>query len=665
MQLLNLGILAHVDAGKTSLTERLLYNAGVIERVGSVDDGNTQTDSLALEQQRGITIKAAVASFSIGDVAVNLIDTPGHPDFIAEVERVLDVLDGVVLVLSAVEGVQPQTRVLMRTLKRLKIPTILFINKIDRSGADPYRVLQEINSKLTPSIVPMGRTINPGHRDAMFVPFSPDDLDHATRMVDLLAERDDELLAAYLEDARSITHDDLVRSLARQTARAIAHPVYAGSAITGAGVEALESAITTLLPLASCDETGPPVGTVFKIERGPNGEKISYIRLFSGRIEIRDRLDFGQEITERATAIQVYEAGGLVRSQTLTAGRIGKLWGLNDAQIGDSVGPRRSERGQIHFSPPALETVVVPRDQDDLGAMHLALSHLAEQDPLINLRQDDVQQELYLSLYGEVQKEVIQETMATDYGIAIEYRDTTTICIERPVGVGEAVEYIKQDPNPFIATVGLRVEPGPIGSGPRYELAQEILGTMPHAFYTAIEETVSQTMKQGLHGWEVTDYVVTLTHTGYWPRQSARHQGFDKSSSSTGQDFRSLTPLVLMDALKRAGTMVYEPIHRFFLEIPADCFGSTLPALAEHRAVPQTPEVRGDWCSVEGDIPAAHVHQFRQLLPALSRGEGVLECAFDRYEPILSDIPARKRTDSNPLNRKEYLLRLSNRFQAG
>ena len=158
MRKLNLGILAHVDAGKTTLTERLLYAAGVIDEIGSVDDGSTQTDTLALERERGITIKSAVVSFVVDDVTVNLIDTPGHPDFIAEVERVLNVLDGAVLVISAVEGVQAQTRVLMRTLQRLHIPTLIFVNKIDRAGADDEVVLRSISEKLTPAIVAMGST---------------------------------------------------------------------------------------------------------------------------------------------------------------------------------------------------------------------------------------------------------------------------------------------------------------------------------------------------------------------------------------------------------------------------------------------------------------------------------------------------------------------------
>ena len=198
---LNLGILAHVDAGKTTLTERLLYAAGVIDEIGSVDDGSTQTDTLALERQRGITIKSAVVSFPIDDVTVNLIDTPGHPDFIAEVERVLSVLDGAVLVISAVEGVQSQTPLLMRALQRLCVPTLLFVNKVDRRGADCDRVVQEISRRLTSAIVPMASAGSSTFRD---------------RLAEALAERDEAILDAYVE-GESIPYDRLCTELAAQT----------------------------------------------------------------------------------------------------------------------------------------------------------------------------------------------------------------------------------------------------------------------------------------------------------------------------------------------------------------------------------------------------------------------------------------------------------------
>ncbi len=170
-----------------------------------------------------------------------------------------------------------------------------------------------------------------------------------------------------------------------------------------------------------------------------------------------------------------------------------------------------------------------------------------------------------------------------------------------------------------------------------------------------------EALHQGLCGWEVTDCSVTLTHTGYYPRQSHAHQGFDKSMSSTGADFRHLTPLVLMSALRRAGTTVYEPVHRFHLEVPADVLGPMLPVLARLHAVPGTPAVRGSTCTVTGGIPAAQVQVLRRQLPALSRGEGLLECAFDSYQPVRGTVPSRPRTDHNPLNRKEYLLHVLRR----
>ena len=270
MRTLNLGILAHVDAGKTSLTERLLYATHVIDAIGSVDDGTTQTDTLDLERRRGITIKAAVVSFVAHDVTINLIDTPGHPDFIAEVERVLNVLDGAVLVISAVEGVQAQTRVLLRTLERLRIPTLLFVNKIDRRGANADRVLKAIAEKLTPSVVAMGSVRMLGTRDSAFRPYDSTHSAFVAHLAEVLADHDDAVLAAYVENANRVPYATLRNLLAVQTGRGRVHPVFFGSAMTGAGVDPLIAAITELLPAASGDVEAPLSGTVFKVDRGPH-----------------------------------------------------------------------------------------------------------------------------------------------------------------------------------------------------------------------------------------------------------------------------------------------------------------------------------------------------------------------------------------------------------
>jgi ribosomal protection tetracycline resistance protein len=648
---LNLGILAHVDAGKTTLTERLLYAAGVIDEIGSVDEGSTQTDSLALERQRGITIKSAVVSFVLpgtaGEVTVNLIDTPGHPDFIAEVERVLNVLDGAVLVISAVEGVQAQTRLLMRALKRLGIPTLIFVNKIDRGGAQDERVLRAISEKLTPAIVSMGSARDLGTRSATFTPHSADEIAFRASLADALADHNEMLLTEYVDDERAVSCSRLRDELGAQTKQALVHPVFFGSAITGAGLDALIAGIEELLPATEGNADGPIAGSVFKVERGPAGEKVAYVRMFSGEVRTRDRLRTGLDKDGKVTAINVFDQGAAVQRPSVGAGQIAKIWGLADVQIGDTIGEGRTS-SEHHFAPPTLETVVVPCRPSDKGALHVALAQLAEQDPLINLRQDDIRQELFVSLYGEVQKEVIQSTLANDFGIDVGFRETTTICIERPVGTGAAVEYIRK--NPFLATVGLRIDPAAVGSGVRFALEADVrsiplyIYNAAEDFRNAMEDYVRRALRQGLYGWLVTDCTVTMTHSGYL------------SPGSKARDFRKLTPLVLMSALKQAGTRVFEPVHRFHLEIPPDALGPILPALSRLGAVPEAPAMRESSCTLEGEIAAARVHELQLLLPAVTRGEGVVDCVFDRYEPVRGEIPTRPRTDHNPLNRKEYLM---------
>jgi ribosomal protection tetracycline resistance protein len=657
---LNLGILAHVDAGKTTLTERLLYAAGVIDEVGSVDDGTTQTDSLALERQRGITIKSAVVSFAIGDVTVNLIDTPGHPDFIAEVERALSVLDGAVLVISAVEGVQPQTRILMRALQRAGVPTLIFVNKIDRRGADCERLLRDISQRLTPAIVPMGSAHELGTRAAGVTPAGAADAAFTARLAEVLAEQDDSILAAYVHDQSPMSYRRLRTELAAQAKLGNVHPVFFGSALTGAGAEALMDGIAELLPTAEADIGGPVSGRVFKIERGAAGEKIAYVRMFSGMVAARDRVPFGHSGERKVTAISVFAGGSAVRRDSVSAGEIGKLWGLTEIQVSDVVGTPYKPAEQHKFAPPTLETIVVPIDRGGKGALRVALAQLAEQDPLINVRQDDIRQEISVSLYGEVQKEVIEATLAADFGVDVSFRETTTICVERPLGTGAAVERMHEPPNPFLATIGLRIEPAAVGSGLEFSLEAE-LGSMPLAFFRAVRDTVRETLQQGIYGWEVTDCTVAMTHSGYLGKHSLGHQRFNKSMSSTGEDFRKLAPLVVMAALRQARTVICEPIHSFCLDVPADALRVLLPVLSQLRAVPRTQASRGSSATLTGDIPAARVHELRQQLPTLTRGEGVVECAFDRYEPVSGTRPTRPRTDCNPLDRDEYLRRMARR----
>jgi ribosomal protection tetracycline resistance protein len=666
---LNLGILAHVDAGKTTLTERLLYAAGVIGEVGSVDAGTTQTDSLALERQRGITIKAAVASFPVADVTVNLIDTPGHPDFIAEVERALSVLDGAVLVLSAVEGVQPQTRILMRALQRLAVPTILFVNKIDRSGADEDRVLEAIARRMSPATVPMGTADGVGTRAARFLPWAEDDPGFRTRLIEVLAARNDALLATYVENESGLTAGRLRAELATQTGRAQVHPVYFGSAITGAGVEELTTGLVELLPAVAGDVDGPVSGQVFKIERGPTGEKIAYARMFSGAVRVRERIRFGRtadagaDSTSEAkvTAINAFDRDGWVQRQSVAAGEIGKLWGLGGIQVGDAIG-QPATKIRHHFAPPTLETVVVPVHGVERAALRAALTQLAEQDPLINVRQDDTRQEISVSLYGEVQKEVIGATLASEFGVDVTFRETTTICVERPSGSGEAVELLNAPSNPFRATIGLRVEPAPADSGIEFRLDVDYRTVPLYVFKTmeifgdVMEQTVKRTLHEGLFGWQVTDCVVTMVECNY---SSPDGPPSTNGPLSTPADYRRLTPLVLMLALERAGTQVCEPVERLDLELPAGALGGTLATLGRLAAQVEGQFVQEGLAFVRALLPVARLPDLQRQLPGLTGGEGVLEAGFAGYQPVAGPPSRRPRTTADPLNRAEYLMELS------
>ncbi|MEU6713517.1 translation factor GTPase family protein [Nonomuraea sp. NPDC046802] len=605
MHILNIGILAHVDAGKTSLTERLLFETGVIDRLGSVDEGSTQTDTGEIERRRGITIRTAVASFTLGDLRVNLVDTPGHADFVAEVERALGVLDGAVLVLSAVEGVQPHTRVLMKTLRRLRLPTLIFVNKIDREGARERELLADIRRRLSPCGVALNTVRNLGTARASVLPVGASGVREAA---EALAEHDDGLLEQLVEGGTP-GFDRIREALARLCAGGVAHPVLFGSALTGEGVAALLDGIR-LLPSVRPDDDGAARASVFAIERAPSGEKVAYLRVREGVLRAREHLTFHRDGLQgsyegRLTALSV--AGSPGRREG-AAGDIVKVWGVPEIRVGDHVGePGRA--GRAHFTPPSLETVVRPRVRGQEPRLHAALLALAEQDPLIGTRTLSGGQTCVL-LYGEVQKEVIGETLAREFGVEAEFEPSRPACFERPSRAAEAVEAIKRHgPNEFMATVGLRVEPAAKGTGVGYRLEVD-LGSLPLAYHRAIEESVRLALGEGPRGWPVTDVMVTLTRTGY------------VAPVTVAADFRGRVPIVLMRALRLAGTTVYEPCHRFELEVPLETFGAVTAGLAGlGGALRETRRADDTWL-LEGELPAASVHEFERRLPGLSHGEG-------------------------------------------
>jgi ribosomal protection tetracycline resistance protein len=641
MQTVNLGIVAHVDAGKTSLTERLLFDTGVIDRLGNVDEGSSQTDTGEIERRRGITIRSAVVAFTVGDRLVNLIDTPGHTDFVAEVERALTVLDGVVLVISAVEGVQAHTRVLMKTLRALRLPTLMFVNKVDRRGARYGDLLEEIGRLLSPDVVPMGRVERTGTPEAAFRPYPPGEA--RTRWAPVLAEHDGDLLATLVGSGEP-AFEEVRAALRRQVAAATGYPVFFGSALTGAGVASLLDAIRGVLPPSPPPEPALRA-RVFAIERRASGQKIAYVRAYGGELRRRQRVtiyrreDDGGFGSYRGQVTGLRVVGG-TEEVPLTAGHIGKLEGLPRVRIGDQIGTSTHLEVRRLFARPTLETVVRPRREAGATALHAALRNLADEDPLIQTGVN-VDGETTVLLYGEVQKEVIGTTLAEAYGIPVTFSTSEIVHLERPVAVGAAVHWLAAD---FEATVGLRIEPG---KGVQYRVEAEY-GTLIQAFHSAIAETVRRSLRQGVYGWPVADILVTLTHTGYGP-------------GTTPGDFRDVTPLVLMEALAGAGTRVFEPCHRFELEVPRDRLGVVTSHLSGHGArIDGTEESSGVW-TITGELPMREVYAVAQRVPALTNGTGVWSSTPGGDRLVNGAPPRRPRTDGNPLDRDAYLRFLAQR----
>jgi ribosomal protection tetracycline resistance protein len=369
------------------------------------------------------------------------------------------------------------------------------------------------------------------------------------------------------------------------------------------------------------------------------------------------------------TGLATVAPGGVTQVQAVEAGQIARLNGLTGVRVGDPIGVARFDDEQRQFPPPALESVVAARRPGESGRMRAALNELAEQDPLINVRQDDERGEVSVSLYGEVQKEVIGETLAREYGVDVDFASTTTICIERPIGSGEALEVIsapthtnisgKSSPtsdNPFAATLGLRIEPGPQGSGVAVKVDVDVKLLPLYIFHTVpqfeaqMARFVEEALEEGIHAWRVTDCSVTVIDCGY------------RRTGSTTSDFRRLTPLVLGAALQQAGVVVCEPMTALRIEAPVESgrgiagvvMGAGGRILGQHSA--------GERTTIVALIQAGRVHEVQNRIPGLTGGEGVLEATFAGYHPVTAEpTPWRRRTRPDPFRRDVYLAALSGR----
>lgn len=642
MNKINIGIVAHVDAGKTTVTENLLYLGGVIKEIGRVDNGNTVADSMELERKRGITIKSSVISFNWKNVKINILDTPGHADFVAEVERSLSVLDGAVLVVSAVEGVQAHTLMLFRVLKKLKLPTVIFINKLDRRGANYKRVIEEMKKVLSPNIIAIQNAHREGtHELEVEKPYSHDSMEE---IIENLCDIDDKFFEAYINDEK-IERGYVKQRIQFKARQGKLYPVLIGSALKGVGMQDLIDVVVKYLPYSKGNEASMLSGVVFKIDNSKINNKKTYVRLFNGKINVRDKLSiFGKENDEKIKRIDVLLNGKNLESETLTAGDIGILYGLKGVKIGDIVGLRNKKIKDINLAQPVLKAKIIPLDEHENIKLYEAILMIAEEDPLLKYEASEDQKDIYLNFFGEVQMEVVKSVLESKYNIKVKFEKALTIYKETPEKAATAVTHIYEAENPFYAGIGIKVEPLKRGEGIKY-VSEVTTGYLPKTFQNGIEDGVYDTLRQGLYGWELTDIKVTLIH------------GVFDSVMSTPAEFRNLAPMVLMEAINNAKTKLLEPLYEFELKISKDVCVRAISDLTKLRAKFDNPIQLNEDILIQGLIPVNTSRGYNLEVTSYTEGKGMFVTKFYGFEEIPFKLgKTRENHKIDPLNKKMYIM---------
>ncbi|HEM2742610.1 TPA: TetM/TetW/TetO/TetS family tetracycline resistance ribosomal protection protein [Streptococcus suis] len=634
MKIINLGILAHVDAGKTTLTESLLYTSGAIAEPGSVDKGTTRTDTMNLERQRGITIQTAVTSFQWEDVKVNIIDTPGHMDFLAEVYRSLAVLDGAILVISAKDGVQAQTRILFHALRKMNIPTVIFINKIDQAGVDLQSVVQSVRDKLSADII-IKQTVS----------LSPEIvLEENTDIEawDAVIENNDKLLEKYIA-GEPISREKLVREEQRRVQDASLFPVYYGSAKKGLGIQPLMDAVTGLFQPIGEQGSAALCGSVFKVEYTDCGQRRVYLRLYSGTLHLRDTVALAGREKLKITEMRIPSKGEIVRTDTAYPGEIVILADdtlkLNDILGNEKLLPHKT---RIDNPMPLLRTTVEPQKPEQREALLNALAEIADTDPLLHFDIDTVTHEIMLSFLGKVQLEVICSLLEEKYHVGVAMKEPSVIYLERPLRKAEYTIHIEVPPNPFWASVGLSIEPLPIGSGVQYE-SRVSLGYLNQSFQNAVMEGVLYGCEQGLYGWKVTDCKICFEYGLYY------------SPVSTPADFRLLSPIVLEQALKKAGTELLEPYLHFEIYAPQEYLSRAYHDAPRYCADIVSTQIKNDEVILKGEIPARCIQEYRNDLTYFTNGQGVCLTELKGYQPAIGKFICQPRRPNSRIDKVRHM----------
>ena len=634
MKIINIGILAHVDAGKTTLTESLLYTSGAIPELGSVDKGTTRTDTMLLERQRGITIQTAVTSFYWKNYKINIVDTPGHMDFLAEVYRSLAVLDGAILVVSAKDGVQAQTRVLFHALQKMKIPTIIFVNKIDQEGIDLQSVYQNIREKLSGDVMVM--------QDVSLTPeVSLTDIEDIEKW-DSVVAGNDELLEKYIA-GEPLKIQDLQREKCRRIQNGSLFPIYHGSAKNNIGTEKLIEVIAETFVPETENSQSKLCGYVFKIEYTDQKKRLSYLRLYHGTLHLRDTILLSKKKKIKITEMFIPSNGEIVPADHACSGEIVILSDdtlkLNDILGNEKLLPHKT---RIDNPMPLLRTTVEPQKPEQREALLNALAEIADTDPLLHFDIDTVTHEIILSFLGKVQLEVICSLLEEKYHVGVAMKEPSVIYLERPQKKASYTIHIEVPPNPFWASIGLTVTPLPVGSGTQYK-SEVSLGYLNQSFQNAVMEGVRYGMEQGLYGWGVTDCQICFDYGVYY------------SPVSTPADFRFLAPVVLEQALKKAGTQLLEPYLSFTLFAPQEYLSRAYNDAPKYCAIIESTRLEKDEVIFKGEIPARCIGEYRNDLNFYTNGRSVCITELKGYQETSGEPVFQPRRPNSRLDKIRHM----------
>ncbi len=649
----NVGIFAHVDAGKTTTTEHMLFKSGSIRSLGSVDDGTAQTDNLDIERQRGISVRAATTSIVWRDIYINLVDTPGHVDFLSEVERSIRVMDGAILIVSAAEGIQSQTETIWHALRSLNIPTIIYVNKMDRIGVSVPDVLEQIKRLLSPSAVPIQVPQGDGEDFTGLLPIwntLPDGKNFGldlSSVISTIADHDEELMLRYIEGDQ-ISVEELQNRFQSLSKSGQLFPLCFGSSQMDIGVAELMDAITTYLPSPEGDKEAPLSGIIFKIERDKSMGRTAYVRLYNGYLRNRDLIhNVTRDIHEKITQIRKLDGRKFVDLGQVLSGDIAAVYGLSQSKIGDVLGSTVGVPASPDIAIPLLTVQVHIQDDHRYSDLVEALQELTDEDPQLDLQWLQDERELHLKVMGAIQLEILSSLLMSRFALEVTFDQPSVIYKETPTTSAEG--YIAYTmPKPCWAVLRFHIEPLPRGSGLVYH-SEVRSDDLLIRYQNEVARRVPEALLQGLHGFEVTDLKVTLT------------EGEHHVWHTHPLDFVVATPMGIMDGLANSGTTLLEPLLKFRITTPEEYGGKVLSDLVQMRAEFEPPSIIHGRFMVEGILPVATSLDYPVKLRSMTGGRGVISSSYAGYQACPPDVHVdRPRRGVDPLDQSKYILSVRN-----